>query len=180
VAAYSIDSATGHLTFLNSVDALGDVPADMKVDHTGRTLVLGHFFSGNVVTFAIRSDGSLSEVVDNHRHEGKSEGHDPVGAHPHGVTFAPDGRLLYIADLGLDRIYIYRLNPDNSQLTPLSPAYIQVEIGKGPRHIAVHPNGKWLYVNNEQDPVESFFRSHNGMLEAFIDIGRFRRKQGVP
>jgi 6-phosphogluconolactonase len=167
VAAYAVDHKTGKLELLNHVDARGDAPAHIRVDMSGNALALGNYYSGNVITFRILSDGRLSEAVTVDQHSGPSA---HGGPHAHGVAFSPDNKILYVADQGIDRVYSYRFDEKTSKFTPLDPPYIQVEAGRGPRHLAVHPNGKWVYVNNEQGGTETFFESDNGRLKEIQNI----------
>lgn len=167
VAAFAIDPATGSLKFLNSVDAQGDTPAHIQVDGTGSVLALGNYYGGDLVTYRILPDGRLSEAVGIDRHSGPSA---HGGPHAHGVAFSPDNRLLYVADQGLDRVYSYKIDIQSATIAPLDPPYIEVKQGYGPRHLAVHPNGKWVYANNEQEGVEIAFESSGGKLKQIQEI----------
>jgi 6-phosphogluconolactonase len=53
------------------------------------------------------------------------------------------------ADLGLDKVLIYRLDPATSKLSANDPPWATVKPGSGPRHFAFHPSGKFGYVINE-------------------------------
>ncbi len=53
------------------------------------------------------------------------------------------------ADLGLDKVLVYRLDPATSKLTANDPPSVSVQPGSGPRHFAFHPGGKRAYVINE-------------------------------
>jgi 6-phosphogluconolactonase len=180
VSAYSIDSRSGALTFLNSVDAAGDVPADIKVSPSGRALVIGHFYSGNLVSYRILPDGRLGGLLDQFQHSGPSVGHFPVGPHVHGLTFSHDGRRLYAADLGIDRLFTYRVDPSTDRLTAANPPYLQVTPGKGPRHIAVHPNDRWIYVNNETIGVATFLERREDGLHSIQDLPLVAETSDVP
>ncbi len=149
IQAYAVDPASGAIKLQTTVDATGDVPADIRVSPDGQTLAVGTFYGGTVGTFHIASDGRLSNAVSIRQHSGPSV-HYPEGPHAHGIGFSPDNRWLYVAELGLDRVYRYPIDPETAALLDTPPASIQLPEGSGPRHVAVHPNGKWLYVNNEQ------------------------------
>ena len=53
------------------------------------------------------------------------------------------------ADLGLDKVLVYRLDPASSKLTANDPPWTAVKPGSGPRHFAFHASGKFGYVINE-------------------------------
>jgi 6-phosphogluconolactonase len=50
-----------------------------------------------------------------------------------------------VADLGMDQVVIYRFDAKTGKLTPNDPAFTKVAGGMGPRHLAFHPNGQWVY-----------------------------------
>ena len=54
-----------------------------------------------------------------------------------------------VADLGLDKVFVYKLDPAASKLTPNDPPSASVAPGSGPRHFAFHPSAKFAYVINE-------------------------------
>jgi 6-phosphogluconolactonase len=179
IAAYAIDPKTGDLKFLSSVDARGSAPTHIQVDGTSSVLALANYYGGGanyhggeVVTFKILADGRLSDAISIDKHSGGSSTDQGAmgGPHAHGVAFSPDSRFLYVADKGVSRIYSYRLDANTGAVVPLDPPYFQVEAGRNPRHIAVHPNGKWVYENNEHSGSETFFESADGKLKEIQDI----------
>jgi len=58
-------------------------------------------------------------------------------------------RTAFVADLGLDKVFIYRFDVDKGTLTANDPAFVAMAPGAGPRHFAFHPSGKFAYVINE-------------------------------
>jgi 6-phosphogluconolactonase len=56
-----------------------------------------------------------------------------------------------VADLGLDRVMIYRLDLERGALPPNDPPWTATAPGAGPRHIDFHPNGRHVFVINEID-----------------------------
>jgi 6-phosphogluconolactonase len=65
------------------------------------------------------------------------------------VVFSPDNRFVIVADRGLDKVFVYRLNHATGSLEPNDPPFIALHPGWGPRHLAFHPNGRWLYLISE-------------------------------
>jgi len=152
-AAYAIGRASGQLTLLNQEATGGASTTHSVVDATDRMLILANFNAGYVAALPIRSDGSLgarSAVID-------ERGHAPLGpnakrqdqAHTHSVTLSPDNRFVYACDLGLDRIFIYRLDPAAATLVANTPAEVAAPPGAGPRHSKFSPDRRNLYVTNE-------------------------------
>jgi 6-phosphogluconolactonase len=159
VHAYSIDHKTGKLTHLNTVRSRGTAPCHLNVDATGRTLVVANYGSGTVSAFPIKADGSLGDAATTVQHQGKSV--DPKrqqGPHAHSVNISKENTFVAVADLGLDQILIYKLNPAAATLTPNDPPFVAVEPGGGPRHFTFHPNGRFAYTNNEMGSSVTAFQ----------------------
>jgi 6-phosphogluconolactonase len=150
VTSFAMDTKTGKLRFLNRVSSKGIGPCHIAIDKTGKFLAVGNFGSGSVATLPIHSDGSLGEASAFIQHHGSSV--DPVaqaGPHAHCVAFSPDNRFLVVADRGMDKVMIYRFNHSTGALEPNDPPFVATKPGEGPRHLAFHPNGKYLYVITE-------------------------------
>ncbi len=62
-----------------------------------------------------------------------------------------------MADLGLDKVMIYRFDSDKGKLTPNDEPWEKVKPGAGPRHFAFHPNGRYAYLINELDSTITVF-----------------------
>jgi 6-phosphogluconolactonase len=150
VSSFAIDRKTGTLKPLNQVSTHGAGPCFVSLDKSGRFVLVANYDSGSVATFAIQDDGSLSLVKGFVEHSGS--GPDPKrqeGPHAHWIGMSPDNRFALVADLGLDDVMVYKLDDVRGGLTPNSPPYVQVKPGSGPRHIAFHPNGKFVYLLSE-------------------------------
>jgi 6-phosphogluconolactonase len=150
VTAYARDVMTGKLALLNKVSSKGMGPAHIAIDKTGKFLVAANFGSGSVAEFPIHPDGSLGEASAFFQHTGS--GGDPVrqaGPHAHCVLFSPDNRFLIVAEHGLDKIFVYKFDQSTGALEPNDPPFYSVQPAWAPRHLAFHPNGKYLYVISE-------------------------------
>jgi 6-phosphogluconolactonase len=79
------------------------------------------------------------------------------GPHAHEAVPSPDNRFLYVPDLGLDQIRIYKLNAAAQKLATNDPPFAKLPPGNGPRHIALTPDGKFAYVVNELKSVVTVF-----------------------
>jgi 6-phosphogluconolactonase len=65
-------------------------------------------------------------------------------------------------------VLIYRLNAADAKLTPNVPPFAKTPAGAGPRHLAFHPNGKWLYAINELSNSVTLF-DHNAETGALTE-----------
>ncbi|OYW74253.1 MAG: hypothetical protein B7Z37_18530 [Verrucomicrobia bacterium 12-59-8] len=158
ISSFSIDKKAGKLTLINQASGVGVGPCHVAVDKTGQMAALANYGSGSIASFAISADGSVSEAVSFFQHEGSSI--DPkrqAGPHAHSVNFSPDNRFAFACDLGLDKVLIYKVEPATGKMTPNDPPFAKTPAGGGPRHLAFHPSGKFVFVNNEMAMTETVF-----------------------
>ncbi|MCP5557719.1 MAG: lactonase family protein [Verrucomicrobiaceae bacterium] len=130
----------------------------MNVDHAGKLAAIANYGSGSCASYAIQDDGSLAEAASFFQHEGS--GSNPkrqAGPHAHSVNFSPDNRLAFVCDLGLDKVLVYKIDPATGKMEPNNPAFANLAPGSGPRHLAIHPSGKFIFVNNEMAMTETVF-----------------------
>jgi len=165
VSAYAINSKTGALRFLNKVSSAGVQPNQVVVDPSGKIAVTVNYNSGTMGALGIEPDGKLTEAFYVDQHSGAPLSPRQPGPRAHGVVFSKDDRFAYVAELGLDRVYSYRIDPAKRTMAPFDPPYVSVKAGSGPRRLQLHPNGKFLYVNHETDSMVSVFEVHGGNLK---------------
>jgi 6-phosphogluconolactonase (cycloisomerase 2 family) len=180
VSAYAVDATTGALRPLNKASAGGGLPNQVVVDPRGVFAAVTNYgfrttdLDRNNSSFAalkIRPDGTLGDpvYVDHHAGPALSPG-QATGAHTHGVVFTNDDRFAFVAELGLDRIYTYRVDPMKPALTPSTPPFVTVSAGSGPRRLVLSPNDRFLYVNHETDSRVSVFAVDEGRLSEIQQI----------
>ncbi|HTS28920.1 MAG TPA: lactonase family protein [Bryobacteraceae bacterium] len=159
VSAFSMDAKTGKLTLLNQVSTRGRWPCHLALDKTGKWLAVANYASGSMAILPVRSDGSLGEVTVLDHHEGSSVNQErQEGPHAHEVVFSPDNRFLLLADLGLDKVFVYRFDAGKGTVSPAEQPFAKVAAGAGVRHMAFHPNGRILYAINEMGSTVTAFR----------------------
>lgn len=151
ITAFAIDADTGALTQLNSRTVAGKAACHVGIDPAGTTAIVSFYTSGSIASFPIRDDGTLGPVASLIQHEGSSVTPRQKGPHAHSVNIDATGRFAIAADLGIDKLLIYRLDPETSELTPHDPPAFDLQPGAGPRHFAFHPSQKFAYVINELD-----------------------------
>jgi len=158
VSAFQLDPKTGELAALNQQPSRGTGPCHLTVDRTGRSVLVANYGSGSVACPPIGDDGRLGEATSFVQHEGSSVNpRRQKGPHAHVVEVDPANRFAFVADLGLDKVLIYRLDVDRGQLVPSDPPWAAVAPGAGPRHLAFHPSSRFLYVINELDSTVTAF-----------------------
>ena len=165
VSAFAIDHKTGTLNLLNKVSAHGDRANQVVLDPSGKVAITVTYNSGTVTAYGVEADGRLSEGFYTDQHAGEPLSPRQPGPRAHGVVFSKDSRFAYVAELGLDRVYSYRLDTARRTMTPFDPPYVSLKGGSGPRRLQLHPNGKFLYVNHETDSAVSVFEVNGGTLK---------------
>jgi len=148
VSAFAIDPKTGDLTLLNQQSSEGAGPCHLVVDRTGRNVLVANYGGGNVAVLPIGEDGRLKPASSIRAHEGSgpTKGRQET-PHAHGIYLDAAERFALSPDLGADRVFVYRFDAAKGTLEPQGAGAL--EPGSGPRHVAFHPSGKYLYAINE-------------------------------
>ena len=150
VSAYAIDR-TGTLKFLNQQPSMGADPCHLSVDRRRTRLLIANYTGGSVALLPIRKDGTLKPASDVKQHEGSGPKEQQKGPHAHCIIL--DSREVHAiaADLGSDKVLVYRFEPVTGKFHPGRQQSITLQAGAGPRHLTLHPNGRYAYVINELD-----------------------------
>jgi len=149
-AAFATDLAAGTLRPLQPPQSSGGVaPCHLVVDRSQRTLVVANYHTGIVAAIPLHADGTLGapNLVPHTGHSVDPE--RQTSPHVHSVTLSPDGRFVIVCDLGLDRIFTYRLDAARALLQPAEPAYVATAPGSGPRHFDFGRDGRHGYALTE-------------------------------
>jgi 6-phosphogluconolactonase len=158
VEAFAIDSARGTLTALNQQSSKGAGPCHLVVDRTGKAVLVANYGSGSVAALPIRPDGRLDPASSFVQHSGSSVNPKrQAGPHAHSINLDPANRCAFAADLGLDKVFIYRFDADRGTLVPNEPPSVSVAPGAGPRHFAFHPGGRFAYAIDELNSTVTAF-----------------------
>jgi len=160
VSAFGIDQGTGELRLLNQKPSLGADPCYVDVDAGERFVLIANYTGGNVTVFPVQRDGSLGDATDMKQGKGSSVNRErQEGPHAHCIVLDPTNRFAYSCDLGTDKVMIFRFDARNGKLLPSEPPWVPVKPGAGPRHMAFHPSGKYVFVLNElHSTVTAFVR----------------------
>ena len=165
VSAFAIDRKSGALTLLNKVSSHGESPNQIVLDPSGRIAATVTYNGGTITAFGVEPNGRLTEAIYTEKHAGQPLSAKQPGPRAHGIVFTKDGRWAYVAQLGLDRVYTYRVDPAKRTFAPADPPFVTMNAGgSGPRRLQLHPNGKFLYVNHETDSKVSVFDVNGAKL----------------
>jgi 6-phosphogluconolactonase len=158
VSAFAIETGTGALTRLNEQPSEGGAPCYVSVDRSGRAALVANYLGGNVALLPIKPNGALApaQVV---QHTGKGPNAERQEApHAHCILPDPSNRFALAADLGADRVFVYRLDLEGKSLRHVEGADAVMRPGAGPRHLTFHPMLPLLYVANELDSTVATLR----------------------
>lgn len=147
VSGFAIAPGTGGLTPLNAQSSRGDGPCHLIVDRAGKTLLVANYGAGSIASLPIGEDGRLSPAASAIQHEGHgADRQRQQGPHAHSINLDAANRFAVAADLGLDKLFVYRFDPAKSTLTPNDPPFAPLPPGGGPRHFAFHPDGRHAFA----------------------------------
>lgn len=173
VSAFSINQKTGELTFINQQATNSPAPCSVTVDKSGKCVLTANYSGGSVSVLTTNADGSLNPVTDLAQHQGSSVNPNrQKEPHAHTIIIDDSNKFAFCADLGIDKIMIYKLDAKNGKLTPNSQAFAPIKAGAGPRHFKIHPNNKFAYVINELDEtvIAFAFDKSQGTLQEIQTI----------
>jgi 6-phosphogluconolactonase len=150
VSAFSIDPASGKLTFLNQRSTIGRGPCHVLLDATDHDVLVANYASGSVTVLPVKPGGHLDDYTAFIQHVGNSINPSrQEGPHAHCFTLDAANRFAFACDLGLDKVLVYKFDSERGTLVPNEPPFAAIKAGSGPRHMAFHPNGHAAYVINE-------------------------------
>jgi 6-phosphogluconolactonase len=151
VSSFAI-SEDGGLTLINQVNSGGGAPCHISIDPEGKCLLVANYMGGSTSSYQITIDGKIvSPAAEGFiQHEGQgAQLPRQASPHAHSVNVDPSSKRAYVADLGLDKVLIYKLDAAAGTIVPNDPPFLKLPDATGPRHFSFHPSGKWAYTNLE-------------------------------
>jgi 6-phosphogluconolactonase len=182
VSAFAVDRNTGLLKALNQQPSVGAGPAHLIVDKDGRNVLVANYGGGSVTVLPLERNGKLKSPSAFVQHTGSSVNPQrQKEPHAHSINLDAANRFAYVADLGLDKILVYRFDAGQGLLTLNDPSSVSVKPGAGPRHFALHPTGKFAYVINEINCTITAFTndSAKGELKEIHTVSTLPAKQAM-
>jgi len=163
LSAFAINRADGQLNLLNTVKSGGAGPTYLSIHPSGKFVLVANYFGGSVAVLPILPDGRLGETTDIKQDTGtvgpKKATNAPPGSfafsghdrtHAHMILADASGRFVLHADLGLDRIFVWKFDERAGKLSANDLPFVALPPGDGARHFFFHPNGRWLYSIQEE------------------------------
>ena len=160
VSVFAIDPKARKLTPVQQASSGGWGPVYLSLDKAGRYLMVANYGAGSIITLPIGTDGRLGALTASIQHAGAK---DP---RPHAIEATRDDRFALVPDLGLDQLFVYRFNAGTGALD--ASGSVKLPPKTGPRHIAIAPSGKFVYLTNEEAStviVFSFDPANGALVE---------------
>jgi 6-phosphogluconolactonase len=159
VSAFAIARDTGALTRRNDQPSEGGAACYISVDRSGRVVLVANYVGGSVALLPIQADGALAPATKVVQHTGSGPNAERQSS-PHAHCIVPDhsNRFVLAADLGADRVFVYRLDLEGKSLRHVEGGDAVMRPGAGPRHIAFHPTLPLVFVANELDSTVATLR----------------------
>lgn len=130
----------GKMEWKDCLTTTGSKCAHVCFDPVGNYLIGAGYSSGNVAVASYKKNGKM-ELTDLVFHKGRSiVPKRQECPHAHSARFSPDGKELFVPDLGMDKVMNYEFQRETGKLTenPKQP-YVTTDPGEGPRHFCFHP-----------------------------------------
>jgi 6-phosphogluconolactonase len=150
VSCFSFDRKRGLLSFMNKQSSEGNSPCHITLDKREKWLAVSNYSTGNLTILPINKNGLIDSSQQVLQHEGK--GFDTVrqkSPHVHASYFDDNNDYIYSTDLGLDKIFLYKFNAENGNVSTSKSNFKITKMGAGPRHIAFSKNDDYVYVLSE-------------------------------
>lgn len=170
VSAFAMDGAAGALRLINQRPTRGGAPCYVTIARSGRFVLVANYLGGNVCVLPVLKDGSLGESVDLKQDVGSGVNRErQEGAHAHCIVLDRADRFAYCCDLGTDKVMLYRFDARAGRLTPNTQPWVASKPGAGPRHLTLHPGGRFAYVLNELDSTVTAY-AHDGAQGTLAEV----------
>jgi 6-phosphogluconolactonase len=143
------DPATGALTQVGAAPSGGKGATNLFYSAANRSLFVANYASGQVAVVPVEANGLLGQFTSVQDQVGSGPHFRQKSAHAHSVALDATGRFLISPDLGNDKVYVYRFDRATRTITPAAQPFVEFEPGSGPRHVVIHPNNRFVYVNTE-------------------------------
>ncbi|WP_010274156.1 lactonase family protein [Paenibacillus senegalensis] len=166
--AYALNE-DGSFAYLNKQPTSGAIPCYVSLYSDLKLLLVANYTGGSIAAYPMLDDGRIGAMADFHDHRQLAAAGSKQQPHPHCIVMDPGKQFVFVADLGLDQIVVYKLNPERNQL--VRHGGTSLEPGAGPRHLLFNKEGDRLYVINElNSTITVLAYDGQGQLEVLQSI----------
>ncbi len=149
VFSLAIDPTTGKLRTISRTASGGGGATYLTYSAVAGAVFVANFAGGQVSAIPVSSDGVLAAASSVQADYGSGPNRRQTGPHAHAVVMDPSGRYLLAPDLGADRVFVYRFDVADHQLSPALTPYAALPPGSGPRHLVFSKDGRFAFLDTE-------------------------------
>ncbi len=168
ITSFAIDSVHGKLRKIGQQPSGGVNPVYVSAHPTGKWIAVANYAESTIAAFPVDQNGLIGPYsqritfTDSSVYKLRQE-----KSHPHAAVFSPDGRFLFVPDLGADKIRVFSFDADASvPIQPLLENTVKTAPASGPRHLTFHPNGHFAYCIEELSGNVTVYGYANGKLDS--------------
>jgi 6-phosphogluconolactonase len=150
INAFKIDKSGQNIEKIDSRSCFGSNPCYISLNPENSLVMWANYSSGDFGLSKLKNDGSFGDSVAFIRHSGSGPNKKRQEmAHAHYIRTSPDGKFIFVCDLGIDKVMIYTFNEIGDLISNPNQPFLELSPGSGPRHLAFHPSGNLVFILNE-------------------------------
>ena len=171
VTSFVFDKNTGILTKINTQSSEGNHPCYIAIDNSGKWVFTGNYSSGNFAVLPVNKNGALQQATQIVQQQGKSiDTARQNSPHVHTTFLTKNNKVLYVTDLGTDKIMVYNFDEKTGNVKPSIQKFISTDAGSGPRHIDISADNRFMYVVEELSGTIVLYSIKNNVLKEIQSI----------
>ncbi len=150
ISSFLFNRDSNKLVFINQQSSEGNHPCHLSIDNNGQHIAVANYSTGNFSIFKINKNGSIDTANQVIQHVGI--GFDTIrqkSPHVHSVYFSKNNRKLFVADLGIDKVFVYDVINKKNYIKTENVFTLKSDKAAGPRHIAFNKAENVIYVLEE-------------------------------
>jgi 6-phosphogluconolactonase len=148
-SAFAVDTAAGRLSLLNDASTKGTGPCHLSLDRTARHLLVANYGGGSLAVLPVGEDGRIGPATSFVQHTGRGPKENQEAPHAHAIAVDAANHYALAADLGLDKLLVYKFDAAAGSLSPSPISFAAAKPGAGPRHFDFDPTGRFVFAMNE-------------------------------
>ncbi|MBK7093676.1 MAG: lactonase family protein [Saprospiraceae bacterium] len=161
------------LSLLSTRSSGGAHPCFVTINSKGYILT-ANYTGGNLGLLKLDENGQLSDLLDTEQHYGQGTTQRQKAPHVHSAWFESNSDNIISVDLGTNELWFSKLETEIDKIRHRGQEKLKMADGAGPRHLAMHPDKKWIYVVNELNcTVSHVLKSKNNnysVLESYSTL----------
>jgi len=147
IGTYKIDAKTGRLTQI-ATQTVGVNPVYLSMNPSSSQIFLASYSEGKVATFPLSEEGKLDVE--------QGQWFD-TDINAHAFLLDPSGRFGLVPHTGPNAMYQFVWDEKSAKLSFNAEKKVIAPEGAGPRNLAYHPNGKFVYTSDELGSSSSVY-----------------------